>query len=35
MMVTKVGLAKEAATVSPTWVDTEATTPDTGARITV
>jgi len=32
-MVTKVGAVKEAATVSPSWVETEATVPLIGARI--
>ena len=32
-MVTKVGVVKLAATVSPSWVVTEATTPEMGAWI--
>jgi len=33
MMVTNVGVVNAAATVSPCCVETEATTPLTGARI--
>ena len=35
MIVTKVGALSPAATVSPSWVETDATTPDIGARSTV